>query len=138
MQAEKTLENIFGPVIHAYTRTQALEDGVLVDVTGVAQEAGFHIPVAMTIAAWTDSVEWTEADSKRQTKQDQSGRLWDVLWMAYLAARSSDKGSRKAFQLLRIPRGGRGVRPRLTTLHMQIGPGDEGEPVITIMQSHED
>lgn len=138
MQAEQTLENLFGAPIYAYTRAQALEDGVLMDVTEVAKEAGFRIPVAMTTAAWADAVEWTDADSKRQTAQDQSARLWDVMCMAYLTVRRSDTGPRKAFQVLRVPRGGRGVRPRLTTLHIHIGPGDEGEPVITIMQPHED
>lgn len=132
------LDAIFGAPIYAYTRAQALEDGVLVDVTETAKEVGFRVSVAMTTAAWADTVEWTEADSKRQTSQDQSGRLWDVVWMAYLTVRRGGMESRKAFQLLRVPRGGRGVRPRLTTLHIHIGPGDNGEPVITIMQPHED
>ena len=80
MQAEQTLDGIFDASIYAYTRAQALEDGVLVDVTETANEAGFRVPVAMTTAAWADTVEWTEADSKRQTSQDESGRLWDVMW----------------------------------------------------------
>lgn len=138
MQAEQSLTDIFGAPIYAYTRAQALEDGVLVDVTEAAKEAGFRVPVAMTTAAWADTVEWTEADSKRQTEQDQSGRLWDVLWMAYLAVRRSGTESRKAFQLVRVPRGGRGVRPRLTTLHIHIGPDDVGDLVITILIPNED
>jgi type I site-specific restriction endonuclease len=31
---------IFGEVIYSYTRAQAIEDGVLVDVTDMAKEAG--------------------------------------------------------------------------------------------------
>lgn len=138
MQTEQPIDSIFGAPIYAYTRAQALEDGVLVDVTETAKEAGFRVPVAMTTAAWADTVEWTDADSKRQTSQDQSGRLWDLVWMAYLAVHRGGMEPRKAFQLLRVPRGGRGVRPRLTTLDIHIGPGDSGEPVITIMQPHED
>lgn len=138
METTQNFESLFGAPIHIYTRAQALEDGVLVDVTAVAKKAGFGVPVAMTTAAWSDTVEWTDADNKRQTTQDQSGRLWDVAWMAYLAVRRSGIEPRKAFQVLRVPRGGGGVRPRLTTLHIQIGLGDEGEPVITIMQPHED
>lgn len=138
MKAEQPMESIFGAPIYVYTRAEALEDGVLMDVTDTAKEAGFRVPVAMTTAAWQDTVEWTDADSKRQAAQDQSGRLWDVVWMAYLAVRRGGTEPRKAFQLLRVPRGGRGVRPRLTTLHIHIGPGDNGEPVITIMQPHED
>jgi Family of unknown function (DUF6573) len=39
-------------LIHRYTRADALRDGVLIDVTQAAQEAGFRWPVAMTVAAW--------------------------------------------------------------------------------------
>lgn len=138
MQAEQTAQSIFGAPIYSYTRAQAIDDGVLVDVTQTAHEAGFKLPVAMTSAAWADTVKWTATDSKRQTPQDESGRLCDVLWMAYLAARRSTNGSRVEFQLLRVPNGGSGTRPRLTTLHMHIGPGDNGEAVITLMQPYED
>ena len=31
-------------LIHSYTRAQAIEDGVLVDVSDVAKEAGFKLP----------------------------------------------------------------------------------------------
>lgn len=39
-------------VIHAYTRAQAIEDGVLVDLSGLASEAGFRWPLAVTQAVW--------------------------------------------------------------------------------------
>ena len=42
----------FGAVVFAYTRRQAIEDDVLVDVTDTAREAGFRIPVALSRAAW--------------------------------------------------------------------------------------
>ena len=42
----------FGPVIFAYTRAQAIEDGILVDVSETAREAGFNIPVALTRTVW--------------------------------------------------------------------------------------
>lgn len=132
------LTEIFGEPISSYSRAQAFEDGFLVDVSDTASEAGFRVPVAITRAAFDDCVTWTDADSNRQTYQDEAGRLWDVLWMAYNAARRAGGRQRLAFQLYRVPRGGRGVRPRLTTLHLVIGPGDNAEPVITIMQPLED
>lgn len=101
----------FGP-IHTYSRAQAIEDGLLVDVSEIAAEAGFRLPVAMTRTVWGDCVEWSEEDNRRQVYQDQGGRLWDVVWMAAQAARR-DHGDRLAFQLYRVPRGGRSVRPRL-------------------------
>lgn len=131
------MAEIFGEPIHIYTRAQAIEDGVLVDVTETAAEAGFKWPVAMSRAAWEDCVAWGEADNKRQTYQDESGRLWDVLWMASRAAKRGGSEPIR-FQLYRVPHGGRGVRPRLVTLKMVAGPGDLGGPVITIMQPNED
>lgn len=135
------LDAIFGEsiaFIHAYTRAQAIADGVLVDVTETAREAGFRLPVAITSTAWAKTVEWSEVDSVRQTPQDEAGRLWDVVWMSYVTARRVNVGCRVTVQLHVVPRGGTGTRPRLTTLSMVIGPGDDGEPVITLMNPDED
>lgn len=127
------------PIIHTYTRAEAIADGVLVDATSTAAEAGFKHPVALTRAVWEDCVAWDERDSRRQTMQDESGRLWDVVWMARVGiGRARAGGSVLLYTLYRIPRGGRGVRPRLVALKLVCGPGDEGEPVITIMQPEED
>jgi hypothetical protein len=131
------VSDIFGEVIHTYTRQQAIEDGYLIDVSYQAVEAGFRYPVALTRAVWEDCVAWSDDDSQRQAYQDEAGRLWDVLWMASRAALRS-RGERVQFQLYRVPRGGRGVRPRLVTLVMHIGPGDEGDAVVTLMLPGED
>ena len=136
---EKTTESIFGDVISTYTRAQALEDGVLIDPGTMAAEAGFKWPVAITADAWADCVAWSEDDSARQVHQDQDGRLWDVLFMAFYALRTSqESGDRILFQLLRVPRDGRSTKAKLVTLRMIVGPGDSGEPVITILLPHED
>lgn len=136
---EKTTESIFGDVISTYTRAQALEDGVLIDPGTMAAEAGFKWPVAITADAWADCVAWSEDDSARQVHQDQDGRLWDVLCMAFYAVRTSQtSGDRILFQLLRVPRDGRSTKAKLVTLRMIVGPGDSGEPVITILLPHED
>ena len=130
---------IFGEVISVYTRAQALADGVLIDVGPMAREAGFRWPVAMTAAAWQDCVAWTESDSDRQTHQDQSGRLWDVLFMAAHAARTNaDADPQLLFGLYRVPRDGRSSAPELTRLKLVVGPGDDAEPVMTILLSLED
>ena len=129
-------ENMFGDVIYAYTRAQAIADGVLVDVSDTAKEAGFKFPVSLTQAVYEDCVAWNEEDNRRQTCQDESGRLCDVLWMASLAAKRG--GQEILFQLYRVPRGGRGMKPRLVTLKAHCGPGDNAEPVITILEPNED
>jgi hypothetical protein len=135
---EQNLDNIFGEPIYVYSRAQAIEDGSLIDLTETAHEAGVRLPVAMTAAAWSDCVAWNDADSMRQTAQDEAGRLWDVLWMAFLAARRAKDSQRVAFTVNRVPRGGRSPYPRPTTLHMCIGPGDDAAPVITILLPNED
>lgn len=137
MTGQKEVDPIFGEIIYSYTRAQALADGVLVDVSDTAREAGFRIPVAMTHAAFEDCVAWSEEDSRSQVYQDEAGRLWDVLWMASLAARKGSE-SRVAYTLYRVPRDGKSLRPKATHLDLVIGPGDTGEPVITIMFPGED
>lgn len=132
-------ESIFGEEIFIYTRAQAIEDGVLIDAGSMAQEAGFKWPVAITADAWAESVAWSEDDSEKQIHQDLSGRLWDVLFMASHAIRScSGSGDRLLFQLYRVPRDGRSTKAELTTLKLIVGPGDQGEPVITILLPDED
>jgi hypothetical protein len=136
---EQSAESFFGNVISTYTRAQAIEDGVLVDVGSTAQEAGFKWPVALTTAVWADCVAWTEDDSRQQVYQDESGRLWDLLYMASHAIRSSkDSGDRLLFQLYRVPRDGHSTEAILVTLKLIVGPGDAGEPVITILLPNED
>jgi hypothetical protein len=136
---ESSTESFFGKVISTYTRAQAIEDGVLIDAGAMASEAGFKWPVALTAAVWADCVAWSEDDSRRQIYQDESGRWWDVLYMASHAIRTSnDSGDRLLFKLYRVPRDGHSLEAALVTLRLIVGPGDTGEPVITILQPHED
>jgi len=124
---------LFGAVVSTYTRAQALEDGVLIDAGPTAREAGFKWPVAITAAAWADCVAWTEADSERQVHQDQSRRLFDILYMAHHAIRvNRNGGDRVTFQLYRVSRDGRSTEAAATRLKLVVGPGVQGEPVVTI------
>ena len=82
----------FGPAISTYTRAQAIEDGILVDVSDTAREAGFNIPVALTRTVWERLVALPEG---YRGFQDERGRLWDVLWMArHYALRASNSDPR--------------------------------------------
>ena len=124
------MDSFFGPVIVAYTRADALRDGVLVDVTPMAREAGFRVPVALTRAVWVGVVEPDETPG-----QSVEGRLWDVLWMLHCAIRTGPRsGSIIRFQLYALI----GGVSRLVTLKAVMGPGDEGEPVLTVMWPDED
>ena len=125
------------PVIYSYTRAEAIKDGVLIDVSETSKEAGFRFPVALTSEAYADCVEWTQENGPYQ---DEAGRLWDVVFMAMMAIKSSKQGgSNLLFQLFRHPnRLPYTDTPPLVTLKLTCGPGDNGEPVITIMMPNED
>lgn len=150
-------------LVHVYTRSQALADGVLVDVTRQASPAemlgGFTVPVAVTAALWR-AIEAVPASLGGIA--DVRGRLHDVLWMAAgaarrcLAASPSPRGRRggessrpladspasgdetaranraKGAVCFRVILPRAGVRARLVTLRLDIGPDDGGEPVATI------
>ena len=136
---EQSAESFFGEIISTYTRSQAIEDGVLIDISPIAKESGFEWPVAMTASAWADCVAWSDTDSRTQVYQDESGRLWDVIFMAFQAiCLSKEAGDRLLFRLYRVPRDGRSMEAKLTTLKLIVGPGDRGEPVMTILLSNED
>src|SRR3954467_15813380 len=82
-------------VINRYTRARALADGVLIDVTATAREAGIRWPVALTRAAWGRCV----AVPPGVACQDEAGRLWDVLWMLRCAITRGSAGRVMAFAL---------------------------------------
>lgn len=133
------ITEFFGPPISVYTRADAIDDGVLVDVTEAAAEAGFNCPVALTRAVWEDCVAWGEADNRAQgAAQDEAGRLWDVLFMAATAVRAVRDASECRFSVLRVPRKSAGYVNTRTYLKAVIGPGDAGEPVLTILLRNED
>ena len=77
-------------LIYRYTRADALRDGVLIDVTATATEAGIRWPVALTGAAWERCVTVPAG----VLCQDEAGRLWDVLTMLRFAIRGSADGAR--------------------------------------------
>ena len=141
------MREIFGEVISEYTRAQAVEDGVLVDVSKLAYEAGFKWPVAVTRAVYDRYIAVPE---ELKGQQDENGRTWDILWMMWVNVRTGKiTGSQGEFKLLvRLPesaewqtseaRQDEDPRLRLITLKSVSGPGDNGEPVITIMLPFED
>jgi hypothetical protein len=145
---EEQEESPFGEVVYAYTRTQALADGLLVDVTREAKEAGIVYPTAVTQALWNGYI--VPPDSIKCT-QDVQGRLWDVLTMFTSAARAmkragedvveSQKDTAQALffkTIFQMP--SKASRPKKVTVELKAicGPGDDGTPVITIMLPDED
>lgn len=116
-------DNPFGEVISSYTRAQAIEDGVLIDVTETARKAGFKFHTVIT--ADVDALCNDVGDSG----EDYAGRLWDILFVANRLARSVS-GDRFNFKV--------SFAGEDHDLWMHCGPGDNAEPVITIMLKGED
>lgn len=120
-------------VIHAYTRAQALEDGVLVDLSALASEAGFRWPLAVTQAVW--AVVEPGPDLKKEG-QSWTGRAWDLLSLLRMGLRSAKDGREVRFAPYFLTEPGK--PPRQVALRAVSGPGDDGEPVITVMMPDED
>lgn len=119
-------------VVSVYTRKNAIDDGVLIDVSEMAKEAGFKVPVAMTATLWSECVAWSDEDSERQTHQDQDGRLWDALYMAALASKDAGNKQCVPVRIYRVKRDGRSLKATIMTFISHIGPGDQGEAVVTL------
>ena len=74
-------KNMFedAPVIFSYTRAQAIEDGVLIDLTEWAKETGFKIPVACTATVWHQYI--VPPEGTKELGQSERGRAHDLLFM---------------------------------------------------------
>jgi hypothetical protein len=131
MTTNETKNSTFGDVIYQYTRAQAIEDGMLIDVTETAREAGITLPTALTAAVWERCV----AVPEKAQCQDEMGRLWDVLTVLRFTI-SRSRGGRQVNFTVAVRNDAR--RPWPVQLKAICGPGDSGEPVITIMMPDED
>jgi hypothetical protein len=120
-------------LIHRYSRADAIRDGVLIDVSETTQEAGIRWPVALTAAVWAKCV----AVPLGVACLDEAGRLWDLVWMLRLAVGRSAGGPEVRFGV-HVRNVNRDRTPPLVRLEAVCGPGDDGEPVVTVMLPEED
>ncbi len=119
-------------LISTYSRREMIENGELIDVTETAREAGIRFPTALTATVWQSYVSVPQG----VTGQDEKGRLWDVLFMLAHTARQAG-GSTIHFQF-HVRNDNRERTPPLVQLKAICGPGDDAEPVITVMLPDED
>jgi hypothetical protein len=124
----------FGPVIYSYTRAQAVADGVQVEVTKTAQEAGIKFPVFLTRTVFDAYV----AVPPDVTGQDEAGRLWDVVWMLRFAIQRSHGHTDRLPVALYVRNDNR--RAKLVKLIASCGALDidDPQPAITVMMPDED
>ena len=115
-------------VISSYSQAQAIEDGVLFDVSKQAREAGIKYPV--TVTTGVQGILNDIGDSS----QDREGRLWDLLMVFRVEARKT-KGDTIYFSVLfQTPEG----KMQEEKFWAKCTPGDTPEPVITKMLTSED
>ncbi|MEY4385014.1 MAG: hypothetical protein RLY20_297 [Verrucomicrobiota bacterium] len=124
----------FRPVVYSYTRKQAIADGVQVEVTKTAQEAGIRFPVFLTRAVYDAYVTVPPGVQC----QDEAGRLWDVVWMLRFAIMRSHGHTDRVPVALYVRNDNH--RAKLVKLIAQCGPldMDDPSPAITVMMPDED
>ena len=147
-EAQLQQEQPFGPIIFSYTRADAIRDGVLVDLMADGQtkllvhEAGFRLPIAMTTTAFHDTVlagttETPDGQFVFPAGQSCKGRLWDVLMVFRYSILQMAKGEDRVYFHVAVDERGDG-KVSTVRLWALVGPGDEGEPVLTVMLEGED
>jgi hypothetical protein len=118
-------------VIDVYSRTEAIEDGLLVDLSSTAREAGVPYPVAVTSSVYADCIGFPVDDSV----WDENERVTDLLTTVSAFVRMA-KGEREVMFEMPIFDDDGECQP--IALKLTCGPGDMGEPVLTIMKPDED
>ena len=124
----------FGDVVYSYTRAQAVADGVQVEVTKTAQEAGIRFPVFLTRTVFDAYV----AVPPNVSGQDEAGRLWDIVWMTRFAILRAKPGVDRIPVALYVRNDNRAAK--LVKLIATCGPLDidDPQPAITVMMPDED
>jgi hypothetical protein len=134
----------FGELIYAYTRADALRDGVLVNLSQAAA-LGFRVPVAITSAAYTDCIAWPHPNpelpdilrlreeivlltAREEAQAQHRRRQWG----------SEERADRIDFVVEAVTMEEGLVEMVKVPVYMVIGPGDDGKPVGTIMLIGED
>jgi len=127
------MNQIYGNVIYSYTRADALNDGVLVDLSGNFPEEArlYRYPVGCSAAVWS-LVEQSVASHKHCNSL--AGVVRDILWMSQKGVIARPDGQTAIFAVIITGTG----RRRQHTLKAMCHAGDDMEPVVTIMLPHED
>jgi hypothetical protein len=121
-------------VISCYTRAQAIEDGVLIDLSALAPDVcrqHYKHPIACTAAVWA-MIEAAVNDP--DAGNDVAGVVHDLLWMSRMNVFLRPDASTVLFTCLIVECG----RPRERRFKLVVGPGDYGEAVITLSLTNED
>jgi hypothetical protein len=121
-------------LVSVYSRSQAISDQVLFDITSLAKEAGFSIPTAVTEAVYVSCLD--PSPELIAAGQSVTGRTWDTLQVLLFAIAVNPVRSEILFKVLfqMAP----DASPVPIELKAIIGPGDDDRPVLTILLPNED
>ncbi len=129
-----TMQDMFGPVISSYSRAQAIEDGVLVDANigdlAEVTRQHFKYPVAMTAAVFRLM---EKAVNNPRWCNDYRGVWHDILHMSKVAIVRRIDPTQHLFRVIITGTG----RRKYHTLKIVCHPGDNAEPVLTVMMPNE-
>ncbi len=128
--------SVFGDIISSYSRADAIRDGVLIQAPGdLMADAGIVFPVCLTDSVYSGYI--NPSNLTDMPGQSVEGRMWDLLWMLRVSIKTGGgRGDRLSYSVLFQMEPGK--EPVLVDLISVCGPGDMGEPVITIMLPGED
>ncbi|MCA1064839.1 hypothetical protein QTG56_24845 (plasmid) [Rossellomorea sp. AcN35-11] len=126
------MDELFGEVIFSYTREDMINDGELVDVSEMAKEAGFKIPVGIKKAVYEELVVPSEKD--KGYGQDVEGRLWDTLTMLKYGIRTNPQKHTFQFPITYVIQG----EAQTKILKGALDSDSQGQPAITVMLPSED
>lgn len=127
------MQDLFGEVISSYSHAQAVEDGILINLSALAPDVcaqHFKYPVSCTAAVWAII---DKAVEHPKWHNDLNGVIHDMLGMSKVFCRRVDDTTR----IFRVKITGAG-RKSLFDFKIVCGPGDDAEPVMTIMLPEED
>jgi hypothetical protein len=126
---DEVMRDLFGPVIASYTRAQAIQDGVLIDLAtfrlaglSLVDLQGFNFPVAITSGAYGDLVDGVPDQDRAELTCRVNNLLADLR-----KAIAGNSGSSLLF-----------FRSHNLALKAICGPGDQAEPVLTVLLPLED
>lgn len=118
------------PIIACYSRQDAIDDGNLVPLSDLTDDAQilkiYRYPICLTSLVYG----WIESDLRRNPHKDLNGILWDILWMSQKNIVRRLDESTVLFKLL--------LNDKTLTLKIQCHPSDDMTPCLTIMGERED
>lgn len=122
----------FGDEIFRYTRKDAIRDGYLLDITSAAkQRANLELPAAITLGLWEHVAPKQPFRADHPVVPD----LCDGVAFALAGLTKTRKFELQDGEILFFEFKSQGIKH---AVKLVLGPGDHGEPVVTIMLPNED